>query len=82
MDDADLKSLSVDQVGLSPDYNKTITSYKLVVASNVENLKISAITSDNGASFSIKSCSCFKYSSSDAFDPKYFTQNNLLLGKP
>lgn len=55
MDDANLKKLVIDQSGLTPDFNKDNAEYKLTVASNVEFIKISATTSDNGASFSIKS---------------------------
>ncbi len=56
MDDANLKSLSiVDQPSLSPAFHKDTLHYNLVVASKVETLKLNLSTSDNGASFSIKS---------------------------
>lgn len=55
MDDANLKKLSVDQAGMVPEFVPDFTDYKIVVASNVEVLKVSATTSDTGASFSVKS---------------------------
>jgi len=55
MDDANLKRLVVDQMGMVPDFTPGVTNYKIVVASGVETLKISATTSDTGASFSVKS---------------------------
>lgn len=55
MDDANLAKLIVDQPGLKPSFNKDVTNYEIIVAFNVEILKIKCSTSDTGASFSIKS---------------------------
>ena len=55
MDDAYLKILEVDQKGLVPLFDKDLLDYEIVVSSSVLNLKVNAVTSDKGASFSIKS---------------------------
>ena len=55
MDDANLSKLSVNQNGLRPAFNANITNYDLIVASDVELLNVTPVTSDRGASFSIKS---------------------------
>lgn len=55
MDDANLAKLSVNQPGLRPNFIKDNLNYDIIVAFNVEVLKITASTSDKGASFSIKS---------------------------
>jgi hypothetical protein len=55
MDDANLAKLVLDQPGLAPEFNKNTLNYNIVVAFNVEKLKLSLACSDNGASFSVKS---------------------------
>ena len=55
MDDANLSKLSVSQPGLEPAFDKNIVNYSIVVAFNVEKLKINVSCNDNGASSSIKS---------------------------
>ena len=46
---ADLKSLEVDAEGLSPEFNKNVTEYYLVVGLEVENIKVNAKTDDINA---------------------------------
>ena len=55
MDDANLSKLSVNQPGLFPVFNKDVTDYYITVAYNIDELKVKCLTSDTGASFSIKS---------------------------
>ena len=55
MDDANLSKLAVNQKGLRPEFNKNITSYNIIVSSDVNVLLVEASTSDRGASFSVKS---------------------------
>jgi len=55
MDDAYLSKLSVDQIGLKPAFTKDTFDYQIQVASSVSLLRITAVTSDKGASLSIKS---------------------------
>ena len=53
MDDASLQKLSVSPGKLSPKFNKDITEYSVVVGSSVKELKVSPLTSDNNACYSI-----------------------------
>jgi hypothetical protein len=55
MDDANLAKLIVDQPGLEPNFDKKVVNYSIVVAFNVEKLKLTLSCSDNGASVSVKS---------------------------
>lgn len=55
MDDANLTKLSVDKPGLEPEFNKDTLDYSITVPFSVQELKIKAVTSDRGASSSIKS---------------------------
>ena len=55
MDDAYLSKLSVDQMGLKPIFSKEAFEYHIQVASSVSLLRVTAVTSDKGASLSIKS---------------------------
>ena len=54
MDNADLTKLLVAPGKLLPKFNPNITSYSATVGSNVSEVKITALTSDAGASYSIK----------------------------
>ena len=47
MDDANLAKLVLDHPGLAPEFNKNIVNYYIVVAFNVEKLKLSLACSDN-----------------------------------
>ena len=54
MDNADLEKLKVSQGKLVPKFKASVTSYTLTVASNVEEVKLSLLTSDGGASYLVK----------------------------
>ena len=56
MDNADLTKLIVAPGKLLPKFNPNITSYSATVGSNVSEVKLTALTSDAGASYSIKVC--------------------------
>jgi hypothetical protein len=53
MDDASLQKLSISPGKLSPKFNKDVTEYSVVVGSGVKELKVSPLTSDNNACYSI-----------------------------
>ncbi|XP_028398612.1 uncharacterized protein LOC114522180 [Dendronephthya gigantea] len=53
MDDASLQKLSVSPGKLSPKFKKDILEYSVVVGSTVKELKVSPLTSDNNACYSI-----------------------------
>ena len=53
MDDATLQKLSVSPGKLSPKFNKDVLEYSVVVGSTVKELKVSPLTSDNNACYSI-----------------------------
>ncbi|RNA13738.1 hypothetical protein BpHYR1_019176 [Brachionus plicatilis] len=55
MDDANLSKLSIDTPGLKPEFNKDILDYSITVPFSVQCLKVKAISSDRGASCTIKS---------------------------
>lgn len=54
MDDADLERLSVSPGGLSPSFHKDAVEYNVIVGSEVSHLKLTVLTSDSGASYTIK----------------------------
>lgn len=54
MDNADLENLRVSPGKLSPKFKASLTSYSVTVASSVPELKLAVLTSDSGASYSIK----------------------------
>jgi tetratricopeptide (TPR) repeat protein len=54
MDNADLEKLKVSQGKLVPKFKSSVTSYSLTVASNVEEVKLSPLTADSGASYVVK----------------------------
>lgn len=53
-DNANLKSLSVDVEGLTPDFNKNVTDYYLVVGLEVESINIEAVVDDNNATYYVE----------------------------
>lgn len=53
MDDASLEKLSISPGKLTPKFNKDITEYFVVVGSSVQELKVSPLTRDNNACYSI-----------------------------
>ena len=52
--EATLKELKIDVEGLTPDFNKNITEYYLIVDLSVENIQITATPTDNKAKINIK----------------------------
>ena len=54
MDNADLEQLSVSPSKLSPKFHPDTTEYKVTVGSDVKQIKVDPLTSDSGASYSIK----------------------------
>ncbi len=50
-DNANLKSLSIDIDGLTPDFNKNITDYYLIVDLSIESINVEAVTEDANATF-------------------------------
>ena len=54
MDNADLEKLKVSQGKLVPKFQASVTSYSVTVGSNVEEIKLSPLTADSGASYVIK----------------------------
>lgn len=53
-DNANLKSLTVDVEGLTPDFNKNVTDYYLVVGLEVESIKVEAVVDDNNATYYVE----------------------------
>ena len=53
MDDCELEKLSALPAKIEPKFNRKITEYAATVPSNVEKVKIDALTSDSGASYQI-----------------------------
>ena len=53
MDDASLEKLSISPGKITPKFNKDVTEYSVVVGSDVKELKVNPLTSDNNASYSI-----------------------------
>ena len=54
MDNADLEKLKVSQGKLVPKFKAFVTSYSVTVGSNVQEIKLIPITSDGGASYTVK----------------------------
>ena len=54
MDNADLETFSVSPGKLSPKFHPSITEYTVTVASDVKEIKLDPLTSDCGASYTIK----------------------------
>ena len=52
-DNANLKSLTVDVEGLTPEYNKNITDYYLIVDLSIESINVEAATEDVNATYYI-----------------------------
>lgn len=50
---ADLKSLEVDAEGLSPEFNRNVTEYYLVVGLEIKNIKVNAKADDNNADIEV-----------------------------
>lgn len=57
MDNADLEKLRVSPGKLSPKFKASVTEYAVTVGSSVSEVKLTVLTSDSGASYSIKVCS-------------------------
>ena len=55
MDNCDLEKLSISGGKLQPTFKSSVTSYKVTVASNVNNVTLDLLTSDCGASYKIVS---------------------------
>ena len=58
MDNADLEKLRVSPGKLVPSYKASITEYRVTVDSSVEELKMTVLTADSGASYVVKVCVC------------------------
>lgn len=56
MDNADLEKLKISPGKLAPKFKATVTEYSVTLASSVEDIKFSPLTSDSGASYIIKVC--------------------------
>jgi hypothetical protein len=54
MDNADLEKLKVSQGKLVPKFKASVTSYSVTVGSNVQEIKLTPLTADGGASFIVK----------------------------
>ena len=54
MDNADLSKLRLTPGKLSPKFKASVTDYSVVVPSTTPEVKISPLTSDSGASYTIK----------------------------
>ena len=54
MDNADLEKLKISPGRLVPKFNSAITEYSVAVGSNIQEIKLSTLTSDGGASCIIK----------------------------
>lgn len=54
MDNADLEKLRVSLGKLSPKFKASETDYSVTVGSAVSEIKLTVLTSDPGASYSIK----------------------------
>ena len=54
MDNADLQKLRVAPGKLVPKFRSEVTEYSITVASNVAEVKLTPITSDSGASCTVK----------------------------
>lgn len=54
MDNADLEKLKVNVGKLTPKFKASITKYTLTVGSSTPEVKLTVLTSDSGASYTIK----------------------------
>ncbi len=54
MDNADLEKLRVSPGKLIPKFKASVTEYSVTVGSSVSEIKLTVLTSDSGASYSIK----------------------------
>ena len=54
MDNADLEKLKVSPGKLVPRFKAGVTEYSVTLASSVEEIKFSPLTSDSGASYTVK----------------------------
>ena len=54
MDNADLEKLKVSQGKLLPKFKPSVTSYSVTIGSNVQEIKLSPLTADGGASYVVK----------------------------
>lgn len=53
-DNANLKSLTIDVEGLTPDFNKNVIDYYLVVGLEVESINVEAVVDDNNATYYVE----------------------------
>lgn len=54
MDNADLEKLKISPGKLVPRFKASVTEYSVTLASSVEEIKFSPLTSDSGASYTVK----------------------------
>lgn len=54
MDSADLEKLKISPGKLVPRFKAGVTEYSVTLASSVEEIKFSPLTSDSGASYTVK----------------------------
>lgn len=54
MDDCTLEQLSIKPVKLSPSFKSAVLQYSSTVSCDVDNVTVSCMTSDSGASYQIK----------------------------
>ena len=54
MDNADLEKLKISQGKLVPKFKPSVTSYSVTVGSDVQEIKLSPLTADGGASYVVK----------------------------
>ena len=56
MDNADLEKLKISPGKLVPRFKAAVTQYSVTLASSVDEIKFSPLTSDSGASYTVKVC--------------------------
>ena len=54
MDNADLEKLKISPGKLVPRFKASVTEYSVTLASSAEEIKFSPLTSDSGASYTVK----------------------------
>ena len=54
MDNADLEKLKISPGKLVPRFKSSVTEYSVTLASSAEEIKFSPLTSDSGASYTVK----------------------------
>ena len=54
MDNADLEKLRVNPGKLTPKFKASVTEYSVTIGSSVSEMKLTILTSDSGASYTIK----------------------------